>query len=322
MGGGAIRAAAKVAGITAATGGIRSITSEHYSAVRKAASARPAAAIAEEMKLVAKNLEAGVQRPCLEMDEWVFPDAEEAVGDRMPRVVFGGLPTLQEAKEATSELSAALEKTYLSSPISVVNEGSVAADHDSNKQDVETKACITTQLAVAPVPAPVVMAFRFLHESSQAKNVVASIACDPNVWDAVLQNEELQQFLQSQTACDSRTAMNASRTESFADYAGADENPMMGSGADCDPKSFTDSSKLAEYGGFVNIFQKMKSSVVDMVSNLSGFMQNLFGVKGGGGVLLNSDGTARVSAETAMHASFVGLAVIAILVILLKRANY
>lgn len=314
MGGGAIRAAAKVAGITAASGGIRNITPEHYSAVRKAASARPAAAVAEEMKLVAKNLEAAVQRPCLEMDDWVFPDAE-ASGDRMPRVVFGGVPTLQEAKEATSELSAALEQTYLSSPVSV------AADRYSNKQDVETKSCITTQMAVAPVPAPAVMAFRFLHESSQAKNVVASIACDPNVWNAVLQNEELQQFMQSQTACDSRSAMNFSGAESFADYDGADENSVMKSGTDCDPKSFTDSSKLAEFGGFVNIFQKLKSTVVDMVSNLSGFMQNLFGVQGGGGVLLNPDGTARVGVETAMHGSFMGLAVIAILVILLKRAS-
>lgn len=120
---------------------------------------------------------------------------------------------------------------------------------------------------------------------------------------------------------DSRSAMNFSGAESFADYDGADENSVMKSGTDCDPKSFTDSSKLAEFGGFVNIFQKLKSTVVDMVSNLSGFMQNLFGVQGGGGVLLNPDGTARVGVETAMHASFMGLAVIAILVILLKRAS-
>lgn len=105
-----MRAAAKMAGITAASGGILSITAEHYSAARKAASSRPMAATLEEMKLVANNSEAGLQRPCLEMDEWVFPDAEAAEGERMPRVVFAGVPTLQEAKEATSELSSALEK--------------------------------------------------------------------------------------------------------------------------------------------------------------------------------------------------------------------
>lgn len=115
---------------------------------------------------------------------------------------------------------------------------------------------------------------------------------------------------------DSGSVMNFSGAESFADHDGADENSVMGSGADCDTKSFTDPSKLAEFSGFVNIFQKLKSSVVDMVSNLSGYMQNLFGGQGG-----TPDGTARVGMETAMHASFMGLAVIAILVILLKRAN-
>ncbi|KAH6795653.1 hypothetical protein C2S51_036639 [Perilla frutescens var. frutescens] len=323
MGGGAIRAAAKVAGITAA-GGIRSMTSEHYSAARKAASAIPVAAKAEEMKLMAKNSEAGLQRPCLEMDEWVFPDAEEAAADLMPRVVFGGLPSLQEAKEATSELSAALEKTYLTTPNSVGNAGSVAADHNSNKLVVDTKSCIMTQTAATPsIPAPAVMAFKFLHESSNAKNVVASIACDPNVWNAVLQNDELQQFLQSQMACDSRKDMNSSM-ESFADYDIADKDYTTGLVTDYDPKGFTGSSKLAEYevvSGFTDAFQKMKSSVVDMVSSLSGYMQNLFGVKGGSGVLVNSDGTARVSADAVMQASFMGLAVMAILVILMKRAN-
>lgn len=105
-----MRAAAKMAGIGAAGGGIFGITADHYAAARMAASARAVVGPSEEMKLVAKNSEAGSQKECLEADEWVFPDAEEAVGDRMPRLVFGGVPTLQEAKEATSELSAALEK--------------------------------------------------------------------------------------------------------------------------------------------------------------------------------------------------------------------
>ncbi|KAL0405932.1 UNVERIFIED_CONTAM: hypothetical protein Slati_3907100 [Sesamum latifolium] len=93
----------------------------------------------------------------------------------MPRVVFGGVPTLQEAKEATSELTAALSKTYLSSPNSVGCEGSFVVDHGSSlslsdKQVVETKAYVTTSIAVAPaVPTPAIMAFRFLSESSAAQ---------------------------------------------------------------------------------------------------------------------------------------------------------
>lgn len=111
------------------------------------------------------------------------------------------------------------------------------------------------------------------------------------------------------------------RTEPVADYDGADKNSLVGSDADYDPKSFTGSTTHSAYdfsSGFVNIFRKMKSSVADMLINLSGYMQNLFGVKGGS---VNSDGTARVTADAVMQASFMGLAVMAILVILLKRVS-
>ncbi|KAL0406874.1 UNVERIFIED_CONTAM: hypothetical protein Slati_4001300 [Sesamum latifolium] len=80
MGGGAIRVAAKVAGITAASGGLRGIAAEHYSissAARRAASVRPPAATVEDVKLVTSQVEAGVQRPCLEMDDWVFAGGGE-----------------------------------------------------------------------------------------------------------------------------------------------------------------------------------------------------------------------------------------------------
>ncbi|KAK6132749.1 hypothetical protein DH2020_033554 [Rehmannia glutinosa] len=281
MGGGTIRAATKVAGIAAATGGLRGIAAEHFpvsSAARKAASACPPAATTEDVKLVASKLEAGAQRPCLGIDDWVFAGGEGdevlTAAEPMPRVVFGGAPSLQEAKEATSELTVALEKAYLSSPNSV--EGSVVADNDSslslsNKQVVENKACN----AIAPaVPAPAIMAFRFLRESSTAQNVVASIASDPNVWNAVLQNTELQDFLQSQRAC------------SFSD-----ENLNMELVADSD------------------LLDQSSAKIIDDCLS-----------KGVNGVHISSDGTARSSADTFMEASFMGLAVMAILVILLKRA--
>lgn len=116
MGGGAIRSAAKVAGIAAATGGLRGITPEHLtfsSTARMASSGRPVAATVDDVRLVASNLESGgVQRPCVEFDDWVSVNEEVGTDafEPMPRVVFGGPPTLQEAKEATSELSIALEK--------------------------------------------------------------------------------------------------------------------------------------------------------------------------------------------------------------------
>ncbi|KAL0405102.1 UNVERIFIED_CONTAM: hypothetical protein Slati_3824100 [Sesamum latifolium] len=177
-----MRVAAKVAGITTAFGGLYGIAEENYSvssAARRAAFVRPPTATVEDVKLVTSQVEAGVQRPYLERDDWVFAGGEEeaviGVAEPMPRVVFGGVPTLQEAKEATFELTAALNKTYLSSPNSVGCEGSFVIDHGSslflsNKHVADTKACVTTGIAVAPaVPAPAITTFRFLSESSAAQ---------------------------------------------------------------------------------------------------------------------------------------------------------
>ncbi|KAL7103530.1 hypothetical protein ACP275_08G185400 [Erythranthe tilingii] len=321
MGGGAIRAAAKVAGMTAA-GGLRSISAEHFPAsvsARRAVSARTAASTPEEVKLVASsNSGVGMQRPCSEMDDWVFAGAEEeqtvaTAADPMPRLVFAGVPTIQEAKEATSELSVALEKAYLSPPSSIGYEGSIIGDGDSSlsvsdKQIIENSGSVSNA-----VPATAIMAFRLLHESPMAKNVVASIACDPNVWNAVRQNQELQGFLQSQGAC-----LLFSDENSYTELA-EDSEPIDHS----TPKSVDSSSENREAGPtnvFTAVFQKIKTSVVDMMSSLSDYFQSFFGGKGENGVKLNSDGTANFSAETVMQGSFMGLAIMAILVILLKRA--
>ncbi|KAL0406875.1 UNVERIFIED_CONTAM: hypothetical protein Slati_4001400 [Sesamum latifolium] len=201
-------------------------------------------------------------------------------------------------------------RTYLSSPNSVGCEGSFVVDHGSSlslsdRQVAETKACVTTGVAVAPaVPAPAIMAFRFLSESSAAQNVVASIACDPNVWNAVLQNQELQEFLQSQKTSSSSMNLNL---ELVADS----DNPDQA-------KTFDDSSEHAS--GYKDFFQKIRSTIVGMMSGLSDFFQNFFGGKGTNRVVVDSNGTARVTGDTWMEASFMGLAVMAILVIVLKRA--
>ncbi|KAI3457024.1 hypothetical protein Pfo_013687 [Paulownia fortunei] len=310
MGGGAMRAAVKVAGITVANGGLRGITSEHYPvfcASRKAASSYSAAATVGDVKLVASQSQAGVQRTTSEIEDWVFAGGEEEAilsdADPMQRVVFGGAPTLQEAKEATSELTVALEKAYLSSPDSVGYEGSLVADHDpslsiSGSQVIENNACVTSEIAVAPaVPTHAMKAFRFLHESSVAQNVVASIACDPNVWNAVLHNQELQEFLQSERTCLACSNMNQSSAKSI---------DVASDHAESQPDS-----------GFMDIVQKVKITVVDMMSSLSDYFQIFFGGQGANRLYANSDGSA--SADTVMEASFVGLAVMAIMVILLKR---
>lgn len=75
---------------------------------------------------------------------------------------------------------------------------------------------------------------------------------------------------------------------------------------DCDANS---SDEQAESSGFTGLFEKMKNGVVNMVSSLSDYFLDLFGGKGEG-----------KSADVIMERSLMGLAVMAILVILLKRA--
>ncbi|KAG5546356.1 hypothetical protein RHGRI_018513 [Rhododendron griersonianum] len=59
-------------------------------------------------------IEALVHRPCWELDNWEFADGEQEVigrtGEPIPRLVFGGVPTIEEAREATGQLKDALGK--------------------------------------------------------------------------------------------------------------------------------------------------------------------------------------------------------------------
>ncbi|KAL0399312.1 UNVERIFIED_CONTAM: hypothetical protein Sradi_2274500 [Sesamum radiatum] len=307
MGGGPMRVAGKVAGITVGNGGLRGITLEHYPvfcATLRAASSRPETSMPEDVKLLASPSQAGVQMTSPEMDDWVFAAGEAepvvSVVDQMPRVVFGGRPTLQEAKEATSDLTAALEKVYLSSPRSAGSEVSFAESHYpclsvSSSQLIENKA---SERAVPPaVPAHAIKAFQFLYESSAAQDVVASIACDQNVWNAVLRNQELQEFLQSQRAGLAYSNMNQSSAKTMdVAYEHADSQPD---------------------NGFIDVVQKVKTTVVDMISSLSDYFHNFFAGQGDSRIFAHSSGTG--SAETVMGASFMGLAVMAIMVILMKR---
>lgn len=134
-GGGAMRAAAaKVAGITVANSGFRGIVPEHpvSSAARKAVrpvSVSGISSASDHLKSSAVSAsqssavdEASMQRSCWELDDWEFAGGKEeemvAAGEPLPRLVFGGAPSLQEAKEATFDLKDALHKYVLISFLS------------------------------------------------------------------------------------------------------------------------------------------------------------------------------------------------------------
>ncbi|XP_022880140.1 uncharacterized protein LOC111397436 isoform X1 [Olea europaea var. sylvestris] len=312
-GGGAMRTAVKAAGITLGNVGLRGLTPENYpiSAVARMATSAPPvtsmASSAEDVNVVAlSQSEVDVQRRCWELDDWEFAGGEEdlmvTAGESLPRVVFGGVPSLQEAKEATSQLSDALEKVYLSSPEPVAYDGLLIEDHHpsslvlSDTQVLENKALVTDRST--PVSGELmhaIQAFRLLNESSRVQNVVASIVHDTKVWNAVLENQELQEFLQSH-----KNSNNL-----------PDQSTLNTVDTSSDSGESTDGSKPKD------VFKKIKVTVVDMLSSLSDYFRNFFEVDKASA---NSNGSARLnSLDTALEASFMGLAVMAIMVILIKR---
>ncbi|KAG9146713.1 hypothetical protein Leryth_005056 [Lithospermum erythrorhizon] len=296
-GGGVMRAVAKV-GIRAANCGFRS---EHP--VTKAATANPTSSSSKtEAKLYVSSSENDITpaRVLSEFEEWEFAEEEEYVA---PRLVFGEAPSFVEAKEATSQLKDALQRTYLSSPSSTGSRDSYKSGHVYAYSDVsQTKPCVTSEKILAPAPSKHAMqAFRFLSETPAAQNVVASIASDPNVWNAVLQNPDLQEFLSSQK---SSATSKGSVTDDFFFQTS--------------PKASDGDSDDGESGGLADFLNKIKVTVVDIWSSLSDYFQSLF--SGPAGVNPNADGTARIGfTDKALNGSFIGLAVMAILVVVLKR---
>ncbi|KAA8526905.1 hypothetical protein F0562_008866 [Nyssa sinensis] len=335
-GGGAMRAAAKVAGIGVVNGGLRGVPAvspaEHTFSAAARTATRPVSAIASSSDDVKSNvliasqndkIDASMKRPSWEIDDWEFAGGEDDLlmeyGEPMPRLVFGSVPTLQEAKEATSELKDAIVKVYLSSPKSLGGGGSFIAGQESglsllpNLEHLETKACVTSE--TPKVPKNALQAFKFLNESPAAQTVVASIASDPNVWNAVLQNDTLVEFLQSHKSTAHFKDMDSVAKESVADVEFQNQQA---------PKCFDKSSNSGQAGdfgnGFMGFVQNIKLTVVHMMSSLSDYFQNLFGGPDAEKVSTDTDGSARKTVvDKALGASFMGLAVMVIMVVVLKR---
>ncbi|GFZ12452.1 uncharacterized conserved protein [Actinidia rufa] len=179
----------------------------------------------------------------------------------------------------------------------------------------ETKACVTSETTVASVPKDALQAFRLLHESSTAQNVVASIASDPNVWHAVLQNEALVKYFQSQKSTAPLSDLDPVVKESAAEAAFLDYRSPKNDAGSYDSEQSADSGK-----GVMDFLQSVKTTVVDMVTSLSDYFQNIFGGPTAGKASADSDGSAGATfVDKAVGASFMGLVVMVIMVVVLKR---
>lgn len=88
------------------------------------------------------------------------------------------------------------------------------------------------------------------------------------------------------------------------------------------PKWFNESSSSAESESgnwFTNYLQKVKDTVVEMMSSLSDFFQNLFSSAYENASMV-ADGTGKTSyVDRTVGASLMGLAVMVIMVVVLKR---
>lgn len=310
-----MRAAAKVAGAGTVNTGLRggvqvAPSSAEYSVMRVAASRSASSGISVSgggVSSVSDMTASPNQMMSWEMvDDWEFaggieeevPTAISGGGEPMPRVLFGGAPTLEEAKEAASDLKDALDKAYLSS----LNSTDDTRSSRSSLLSEETKDCVAYDAKATLLPKPAVQAFKLLNESPAVQSMVASIAADPNVWNAVLHNPAYMDFIgshktnyifegnRSRQGCESTSVK-------IEEYFKANEGKEVGN-------------------PFSEFLENLKSSVVEVANKATDFLQCLFTIPIAG---MEKENGGLNYLEKTIGASLMGLAVMVIMVVLLKR---
>ncbi|KAG4968907.1 hypothetical protein JHK87_034558 [Glycine soja] len=254
---------------------------------------------------------ASSQNAAAAWDDWEVADGGEEDGEGAARVVLGDVPSIQEAKAATAELKHAIHKVYLSSNSSECDgcslSGQVSVMSPSHTE-LENKSHFTEAISYPSAPNRALRAFQLLSECPEAQSVVASIACDPNIWNAIAQNPALQDFFQShQTAICAATAdfeVEGTHDQRVGDFPYSDS-----------VYAFVDS---------LNILHNVKFTVTEMVSSVSNYLQNMFGFLTGqtSSAVIDARGNTKANFvdPITMGGTFLGLVVLVVMVIMLKRA--
>ncbi|XP_022139447.1 uncharacterized protein LOC111010375 isoform X2 [Momordica charantia] len=309
MGGGEfVRAAAKIAGAGAVNAGVRGAsTAPQFGQLLRGVSRPASVFVASSSPVPPAKAAAGseveaVQKPAWEIDDWEFANWEdglavEAAGPK-PRIVFGAVPSFEEAKEATTDLKEALDKVYLSSP-----EFSGSSLIASSNGKLEAESCLAIESQTS-VPLHAIQAFRLLKESSEAQTVVASIASDPKVWNAMLANEALQSFLQSY--------------DSYQTNKGLEHHKISEELEDALDLSYAEESRNESRNVFHETLAYIKTSIDDMLSTASSFLHKIFGSSP---AEVSGDDKASSGFSTGEIAvgSIMGLAILVALVVFAKR---
>ncbi|KAL0875277.1 hypothetical protein Bca101_024982 [Brassica carinata] len=209
----------------------------------------------------------------------------DAMTTTITRVVFSKPPSLEEPKEATDDLKDAINMVCM--------EG-------SKKVGSVSRMLLSFQLSdKRAVPQVALNAFAFLSESSVAQSVVASIASDPKVWDAVMENKDLMKFL------DTNSIAASTQVEDDNDEKSEDSR---------ETKSEEDGE--AKRIQLLEILQDMKLEAVQLMENVSSYFGGLFRSES-----FTENGEERKRTLVNDPTSLLGLAVCVIFMVVMKRAQ-
>ncbi|KAJ6893807.1 hypothetical protein NC652_027776 [Populus alba x Populus x berolinensis] len=112
-------------------------------------------------------------------------------------------------------------------------------------------------------------AFSLLNESPRIQTMVAALASDPNVWNAVWENKALQELLQSQNANKEYVADNESVGDTDSQDAAVSSKKLTELS---DDENETGNSQT----GLMDVINNVKLTVVDMVTNVSAYFKKIF----------------------------------------------
>jgi hypothetical protein len=181
--------------------------------------------------------------------------------------------------------------------------------------------CDAEAISSLSVPRHAIQAFELLSASAEVQTVVASIACDSNVWKAVMQNPAVSTFFQSQqnVADYGAEGTTVKMVDLTNDASSTGSEGVETSEKVEEPELQSDSGIVFD---FKDLLQSLKLTVVDMVSRVSSYLQNIFPTGEKENSSVDADGNAKANVmdnTTFMGGTFMGLAMLVIMVVLVKR---
>ncbi|KAG6577451.1 hypothetical protein SDJN03_25025, partial [Cucurbita argyrosperma subsp. sororia] len=279
-------------------------------------------------------------------------------GEPLPRLVFGGVPSFEEAKEATAELKEVLDAMCLSSPKYFESDTSLmpGISLSLNNETVDNGfGVIMENDASNPGREHVREAFRLLCCSSKIQNIVSAVACDQNVFNAVLENSDVKELIQTyKTSSDKEDegdvtqegesgARVVKKLRNMKDFVAKmvsnipSHLPGFLHGSAAMEIAYGSSSMESAYGsdhkesitmkarkfgfGCVEKLRNLKNSAVEVATKIPNYLPNWYGSSAaGGGSGSDHEGNAQSSTpEMGLGTSLTGLAIMVIMIVVFKR---